>query len=107
MITISDIYSIPQQTVYRWEVDKGVFRSIEQMDGLGKRATIERNKMIYVRDQAVSDSPEGLGLFRQVVIRCHTAQGRSKKLEENAYKADIGGMPLARVPLSDLEAQYP
>ena len=106
MLTIDDIYSIPQPTVYRWLMEKGKFEGIEQMDGNGQRAEIARQKMIYVSDQAVSDSPEGLGVAR-LIVNDATRLIAIEKLEENAYRADIGGMPIAKAPLANLEAEFP
>lgn len=63
---------------------------------------IPRWKTIYLVDNLLSDSPEGLGLFRHVVEPCTRLQ-TYQNFEKIGFSRDLRGTPIGRVPFAELE----
>lgn len=101
---IADIAPRAQKTIERWERDPkngsivGCYQRIPQS---GKEVFIPRDKMFYVVDDSLNDSPEGLGLFRHVAEPARKLQ-RYEQLEGFGYESDLRGIPIGRAPLEDL-----
>lgn len=100
-IGISDIEARPQHTIEQWVVDdhgevEGVWQRSPQTQAL---LGLPRSKLIYLVDDALSDSPEGLGAFR------HLAEPYSRlkqflALETRAFERDLRGTPIGRAPIT-------
>ena len=101
---IMDIAPRAQKTIERWERDEktgritGCYQRIPQS---GKEVFIPRDKMFYVVDDSLNDSPEGLGLFRHVAEPARKLR-RYEQLEGFGYESDLRGIPIGRAPLEDL-----
>lgn len=98
-----DVAIRPQRTIQRWEVDpKGRVLGIYQTDPeTSAEYFIPRWKMMYVLDDSLNDSPEGVGIFRHLVYPSRRL-ARYEQLEGYAFESDLRGTPVARAPLSEM-----
>ena len=103
-IVMKDVRSRPQLTIEQWFLDRGgrVMGCLQRSPQTFETIPIPRAKMIYVVDDSINDSPEGLGLFRHVVESCHRLR-RLQQLEGYGYESDLRGIPVGRAPLVELE----
>jgi hypothetical protein len=103
VIGFKDISARPQKTIERWEVDeKGRVQGVYQRNpNTGEEVFIPRWKMMYVIDDSINDSPEGVGLFRHLVYPTRRLM-RYEQLEGYGFESDLRGVPLARAPLAEL-----
>jgi alkylated DNA nucleotide flippase Atl1 len=103
-ITFRDIAPRAQITIEQWDVDnKGHVKGVIQRDPQnGHGIYIPRPKLVYLVDDSLNDSPEGLGLFRHISNACLTL-ARYQQLESFGYESDLRGIPIARMPLSAME----
>jgi hypothetical protein len=103
-IGFADIEPRPQSTIERWDVDdRGAIRGMfQRAPSTGAQIYLPRKKLMYIVDDSLSDSPEGLGMFRHMV---RTAQGllRFEDLEHWGFETDLQGMPIGRAPLAELQ----
>jgi predicted ABC-type ATPase len=100
-IGFKDVEQRSQYTVEQW-----VTKDDGSLDGVWQRSPqtnallpIPRSKMLYLVEDTLSDSPEGVGMFR------HMAEpwNRLKKyleLETLAFERDLRGTPIGRAPLT-------
>lgn len=103
-IGFHDIESRPQWTIWRWEVDeRGTVTGAWQRDPLtGRELGLPRGKLMYMVDDTLTDSPEGMGLLRH----CYEPAKRLEeffKQEGYGYLRDLQGIPLGMAPLDDLK----
>lgn len=105
-IIMGEVGALPQFTVNRWDVDnRGRVLGVEQLDpNSSVPLYIPRSKLVYVTDDVVSASPEGLGIFRHLVEPA-TRLSRYEQLEDFGFETDLRGIPIVRAPLTDLEAK--
>lgn len=99
-----DIEPRPQRTIERWDLDvsgtvHGVVQRIPQTQ---EEVYIPRGKLVYMVDDTLDDSPEGMGLLRHLVETNKRLQ-RYMQLEGFGYETDLHGVPIARAPLDDLD----
>jgi hypothetical protein len=102
-VGLLDIEHRPQKTIVRWNRDEGgTVESIVQRVGGRSEVVLPRSKVVYAVDDTLSDSPEGMGLLRQLA---KTAQrlDRFIALEETGYTTDLRGIQVARAPLHELQ----
>lgn len=102
-IGLLDIEPRPQHTIERWEVDDsgtllGVWQRSPQTNAL---LGIPRGKMIYLVDDTLTDSPEGLGVFRSL-LEPYNRLKQYLELEARAFERDLRGTPIGRVPFAAL-----
>lgn len=104
-IGFKDIEHRPQRTITRWLRDEGgtVEAVVQRVPGR-QDVTLPRSKIIYAVDDTLSDSPEGVGLFR------HMAKTAARlemflALEEIGFTTDLRGIPIARAPLGELRQE--
>lgn len=104
-ISMMDIEPRPQITVERWDVDRtGTVQGILQRSPQTQEEIyLPRSKLVYLVDDTLNDSPEGLGLFRHVVEPAKRLQ-RFEQLEAFGFEADLRGVPIGRVPFAELQA---
>ena len=104
IITFRDVAPRAQITIEQWDVDrKGKVKGVVQRDPQdGKGIYIPRQKLLYLVDDSLNDSPEGLGLFRHLSSAC-LRLARYEQLESFGYESDLRGIPIARMPLSAME----
>lgn len=104
-IGLLDIEHRPQSTLIRWNRDpSGTVVSVVQRVPGGSEAILPRGKIVYAVDDTLTDSPEGVGLFR------HLAAVRNRlqlflELEEIGFANDLRGIPVARAPLGELRKE--
>lgn len=104
-IGLLDIEHRPQRTIARWLRDASgtVVSVIQQVSGRSQ-VTIPRAKIVYAVDDVLTDSPEGVGLYRHlyaVAERLDTFE----TLEEIGFTTDLRGIPVGRAPLDELAAE--
>jgi hypothetical protein len=98
-----DIEPRPQLTIERWDLDdSGTVLGVMQRDPQDQSEIyLPRPKLIYVVDDTLNDSPEGLGLFRHIA-RVANRLERYELLEGWGYERDLRGTPIGRGPLAEL-----
>lgn len=102
-----DIEPRPQNTIERWDMERGkvigVTQWIDYQSGGSSTGElyIPRDKLVYVVDDSLHESPEGLGLFRHLVRPAERLRAY-EELEELAFETDLRGVPIGRAPLTEL-----
>jgi hypothetical protein len=104
LIGFKDIESRPQQTIEQWDVDEmgkvlGVWQRSPQT---GAMLGIPRDKLLYLVEDTLTDSPEGLGMFRHMADPYQRLR-QMQQLEIRAFERDLRGTPIARAPLTMLD----
>lgn len=104
-LVYKDIEPRPQRTIERWDVDiyGNVEGVVQRSVQTGKEIWIPRDKLVYLVDDTLNDSPEGLGLFRHIIKTAKKLE-RFELLEAWGMERDLRGTPVARGPLSDIES---
>lgn len=104
-IAMLDIEPRPQITIERWDVDSsGKVLGVEQRNANDYSTVyIPRAKLVYLTDDTLNSSPEGLGLFRHLIKRTVSLE-RFEELEAYGYETDLRGIPIGRAPLAALDA---
>lgn len=99
-----DIEPRAQITIERWLVDRtGTVHGVTQRSPQdGEEIFIPRAKLVYIVDDAMNDSPEGLGLLRHVVEASRRLL-RYEQLEGFGFETDLRGIPVSRVPHNELK----
>lgn len=103
-LTYADIAPRAQSTITRWDVEtNGNVRGVVQTSPqTGTEIYLPRSKLVYVVDDSLSDSPEGLGLFRHVVAPAKRLE-RYEQLEGWGFETDLKGIPIGRGPFAELD----
>lgn len=103
-VGLKDIEPRPQLTIERWDVDpQGNVLGVIQRNPLdGRDIYLPREKLVYLCDDSLNDSPEGLGLFRHVAKAGRELE-RFELLEKWGFETDLRGIPVARAPLAKLQ----
>ena len=60
---------------------------------------LPREKLLYIVDDTLNDSPEGLGLFRHLAAPSRRLK-RYEQLEGFGFETDLRGIPVGRVPFT-------
>jgi len=96
----------PAHTIERWDVTPNgqVLGATQYNSYSGRELYIPRAKMIYIVDDELTDSPEGLGLFRHLVEPAERLK-RYLKMEGLGFERDLSGVPIGRAPY-DLLNKY-
>lgn len=104
-IGMLDIEARPQKTIEQWDLEDwgGVRGMIQVSPQTSERLYLPRSKVIYIVDDSLSDSPEGLGLLRHLVAPVKRLQ-RYEELEGFGYETDLRGIPIGRAPFSELQS---
>lgn len=100
-----DVESRGQSTIFRWDMDPhGTVDGVVQLAPTNQRQIyIPRQKLVYLVDDAMNDSPEGVGLLRHLV-KAADKLAKYELLEAWGYETDIRGIPIGRAPLRELNA---
>lgn len=98
-LAIADVEARPQRTIEKWDIDDtGTVYAVGQRSPHdGRLKAIPRYKLMYLVDDALSDSPEGFGVLRQVANACRQLL-RYEQLEGWGYETNLKGVPVARLP---------
>lgn len=105
-IGIRDVESRPQHTIYRWDVDdSGTVQGVVQRSPQDFREIyLPRTKLAYFVDDALTDSPEGLGVLERITPAVQTLE-RYLQLEGIGYDADMRGLPIGYAPIGEMKAR--
>lgn len=106
LIGIADIEQRPQHTIERWELadDGTIIGMWQRWPQNGQLLFLPRQKVVYLVDDTMTDSPEGLGLFRHLVDPAERLR-RYLLMEGIGYERDLRGLPIGRAPLAELNRQ--
>ena len=104
IITFADIEPRAQKTIERWKLNnRGDVTGVYQRDQTTfEEIFLPRKKLVYVVDDTLSDSPEGLGVFRQLVAPVRRLN-RYEQLEGVGFETDLRGLLVCRIPASILQ----
>jgi len=99
-----DIASRPQNTIEQWdtEADGNVVGCVQKNPNNFEFTYLPRSKTIYVVDDALADTPEGLGILRQLTKPAETL-AELQRLETYGYEMDLQGVPIIRAPLQQIQ----
>lgn len=103
VITFADIRPRPQKTIERWDIDENgdVIGILQRSPQDSREIYLPRGKVMYVVDDTLSDSPEGLGLFRHLAGPAKRLE-RYEQLEGIGFETDLRGIPIGRGPFTQL-----
>lgn len=103
LIGFLDVEPRPQSTIEKWDTDRqgDVLGVVQRSPQTFEEIAIPREKFVYLCDDSLSDSPEGLGLFRHIVKTARRLE-RYEQLEGFGFEGDLRGTPLIRAPLTEL-----
>lgn len=103
MVVLADIESRPQHTIEKWvPAPDGTILGVQQRSPqTGELLWIPRSKYVYLVDDTLTDSPEGMGLFRHLVEPGERIK-KYLKLEGQGYERDLRGIPLGRAPIDEI-----
>ena len=106
LLTFADVAPRAQSTIERWDVGPtGVMLgAIQESPQTRREIYLPREKLLYLVDDTLSDSPEGLGLFRHLVSPAKRLE-RYEQLEGFGFETDLRGIPVVRLPLTLLNQQ--
>lgn len=105
LIGIGSVEDRPQVTVEQWDLEpqSNYVRGFIQRDpGTGELYPLARSKCIYLVDDTLTGSPDGVGLLRHVVELASQLK-RLEQLEGWAYETDLRGVPVGYAPTSILD----
>lgn len=102
---IGDVEARPQRTIERWDLDESgkVAGAVQRHPKTSEELYLDRERMLYLVDDSLDDSPEGLGLFRHLVEPARRL-ARYEELEGWGYETDLRGIPVGRVPYALLNS---
>lgn len=94
----------PQHTIQQWDIDEnGEVRGVVQFSPLTFQPIyIPRGKLIYLVDDALTDSPEGFGLVRHLAEPADRYT-EYKRIEGSGFERDFRGVPIGYAPLADIQ----
>ncbi|MCY4318350.1 MAG: hypothetical protein OXE76_04000 [Alphaproteobacteria bacterium] len=105
-LTFTDLRQRPQHTIERWDMDldsgrpRGMVQRVPQDSSY---LYLPRDKVVYVVDDALTDMPNGWGLFRHLAEPANRLK-RFQQLEGFGFEVDLRNIPVGRVPLEQLAA---
>ncbi len=97
----------PQHTIQQWDIDDaGDVRGVVQFSPLTFQPLyLPRGKLIYLVDDALTDSPEGFGLVRHLAEPADRYM-EYKRIEGSGFERDFRGVPIGYAPLADIENAF-
>lgn len=100
---LEDIAPRPQATIEKWDTktDGEVVGVIQRSPQDAAELYIPRRKLLYLVDDSLNDSPEGLGLFRHLAEPASRLE-RLQQLEGFNYEMDLRGVPIGRAPIAQM-----
>lgn len=105
-LTFADIAPRAQITIERFDVDTAgnVLGFVQRNPQDQTEIYLPRGKTVYMVDDTLNDSPQGLGLFRHIVEPVRRLN-RYEQLEGFGFESDLRGIPIGRAPYAELNAR--
>lgn len=103
VITFLDVAPRAQRTIERWDVsdDGDVIAVWQRSPQTQAELYIPRSKCLYMVDDTLSDSPDGLGIFRHLAAPSARIKDY-ERLEGVGFETDLRGVPVGRGPFTEL-----
>jgi hypothetical protein len=100
-VGMRDVETRPQFTIEQWDTDlRGTVVGVVQRAPMtGTPIYLPRQKVIYLVDDALTDSPEGMGWMRQLAEPADRLKSYLKQ-EGMAFQRSLSGIPVGRIPYS-------
>jgi hypothetical protein len=105
LIVYAAIAHRPQHTIERWNRpdEFSPWDSIDQRSTQsGQLINVSLDECWYSVDDTISDTPDGVGLLRHIIDHVRRLE-IYEALEGKAYSEDLGGVPIGRAPLAEIE----
>jgi hypothetical protein len=105
MIVYSAIAHRPQHTIIKWNRrdEFSPWDSIEQRSfQTGELIPVSLDECWYSVDDTISDMPDGVGILRHIADHVRRLEVY-EALEGKAFSEDLGGIPIGRAPLAEIE----
>ena len=103
-IGLDDIASRPQHSIERWHRVRGkIVGILQRSPQSGCEIYLPMEKVIYLVEDSLTDSPEGIGIFRHIVEVADRLR-RYEQLEGFGFETDLRGIPVGRAPLIEIAA---
>jgi hypothetical protein len=95
----------PPHTIEKWDMDghNSVLGVWQRNPGNGSPIYLPREKLIYLVDDSLTDSPEGMGWSRHLIEPADRLR-KYLKLEKIGYERDLQGTPIGRAPYAAIRA---
>lgn len=103
-IGFKSILQRPQSTIERWDIDpdSGNINGVWQTNPNTMRDIyLPRQKVIYIVDDAFTDSPEGYGWVRSLAATAERYQ-RYQQIEGSGFERDFRGIPIGYAPRAEI-----
>ncbi len=106
LVVYTDISHRPPHTIEKWlratEGDETTpFVAVEQLTASGKRFDVPLDECLYLVNDTLTDSPEGVGFLRLIAERLRRIS-KYERLEGSELFSSMGGTPIARAPLEEI-----
>ncbi len=104
MVGLADIVDRPMHTIDEWTVDESgnVIGVVQVAPMTSQKYPIERGRMVWSRDIPITDSPAGVGIFRQVAEAVRELEALFKQLHQG-LETDLGGIPVLYGPIDEIK----
>lgn len=118
LVTFTNIEHRPQHTIDKWlrdtigtmfsesEAQSGPFVAVQQQLPSGQHERIPLEECLYLANDDIGDSPEGVGVLRLIADRIRKVEDE-EALELDEMFSSMGGTPIIRVPLEEIVASAP
>ncbi len=108
LVAFTDIGDRPQHTIERWlrASSTDPFTDVVQRIDSGETFTISLDECLYLRNDMLGSGPDGPGVLRLIVER-QRQTFNYRGLEGSELFSGMGGTPIARVPLEDINHGVP
>jgi len=99
----ASVESRPQHTIERWETEENgtVWAVWQRSPQTSEELLIERWKFVYMVDDTLTDSPEGMGWFRHLAEPSFRLKDYLT-LEKVGFERDLAGVPIGKAPITGL-----
>jgi hypothetical protein len=103
VMTLADVAPRAQVTIERWDLEQDgrVMGVMQRSPQTQEEIYLPREKLLYVVDDTLNDSPLGLGLFRHLVNPAKRLE-RYEQLEGFGFETDLRGIPVGKAPYGRL-----
>lgn len=98
-----DIQRRTQKSIERWDVmaDGEVVGVVQRAPQSSEYIYLPRWKLLYLVDDSINDSPEGMGILRHVADAARRLR-KFEQLEGIGFQTDLQGIPVLRGPFAEL-----